>query len=200
MNKIEILQKLQNECSKVFLDYFDSNTDKAKTVLGGGNPDASVMFIGEAPGEQEIIQGKPFVGSAGKNFEKFLESLDLTRNDVYVSNVVKIRPIKINPQTGRKNNRPPNNEEIELSRGFLDEEIKVVNPKILVALGSVPLRRLTGLEGITNFHGKMVDSFYGIKVFCLFHPATLIYNHDPDFKEAFYNDLKNLKKELQKIY
>jgi DNA polymerase len=197
MNKSEMLEKLHDECSVVFLDYFKGNEEYSKTVLGGGNPDAKIMFIGEAPGEQEITQGKPFVGSAGKNFEKFLENLDLTRNDVYVSNVVKIRPTRINPKTGRKNNRPPNSDEIELSRKFLDEEIKLVNPKLLVALGNVPLKRLTGLEGITNYHGKLVDSLYPQKVFCLFHPATLIYNHDVGFKESFYNDL-NMLKELTK--
>ena len=102
---------------------------------------------------------------------------------------MKIRPAKINPKTGRKSNRPPSTAEIELSRVFLDEEIKIVNPKILVALGNIPLKRLTGLEGITNYHDKIIYILYQIKVFCLFHPATLIYNHDPKFRKEFYEDL-----------
>lgn len=199
MDKITMLENLHRECNNVYLDYFNGDTNRAKTVIGGGNPNAKIMFIGEAPGEQEIIHGKPFVGSAGKNFEKFLENLSLSRENVYVSNVVKIRPIRINPTTGRKNNRPPNEKEIELSRKFLDAEISIIDPMLMVALGNVPLKRLTGLEGITNYHGRIVNSFYNAKVFCLFHPATLIYNHSEEFKEEFYNDLKKLKIEIQKL-
>lgn len=199
MNKPQIFDKLSHECSQAFLEYFNDDPPMAKTVLGGGNLDARVMFIGEAPGEQEVLQGRPFVGAAGKNFEEFLKTMGLSRKDVYISNVAKIRPIRINPKTNRKNNRPPNNEEIEISRIFLDEEIKLVSPKLIVALGNTPLKRLTGLEGITSYHGKLVESFYGIKVFCLFHPATLIYNHSPEFKEKFYRDLDNLKKEIDKL-
>jgi DNA polymerase len=199
MNKVQRLNELFDSCSKVFLDYFNGDSNRAKVVIGGGNSDAKIMFIGEAPGEQEILQGKPFVGAAGKNFEKFLESLGLSRDDVYVSNVVKIRPTKINPVTQRKNNRPPNNKEIELSREYLDEEIKLINPNLIVTLGNVPLKRITGYEGITNYHGKILDSLYGIKVFSLFHPATLIYNHDPKFKDEFNTDLDTLKQYIAKI-
>ena len=199
MNKQDKLNELTQECSQVFLNYFDGESDKAKVVLGGGNPNAKIMFVGEAPGEQEILQGKPFVGSAGKNFEKFLSTLGLSRDTVYVSNAVKIRPVRINPTTKRKNNRPPNTEEIELSRKFLDQEIQIVNPELIVSLGNVSLKRLTGMDGITNYHGKLIDSFYNIKVFCLFHPATLIYNHDPKFREEFENDLGNLKNQLKKL-
>ena len=112
----DIYKRMNEEASKIFKE--------RKVVFGEGNTGAEIMLIGEAPGGEEEKQGHPFVGSAGKNLNGFLEILELKREDIFLSNVVKIRPFKINEKTGRKVNRPPDKSEIDLFKPFLIEEIK----------------------------------------------------------------------------
>ena len=113
-------------------------------VLGEGNGDRPrLMLIGEAPGETEVVKGRPFVGRAGKNLDEFLHLAGLQREEIFVTNAVKIRPTEIGP-TGRTRNRAPNREELSLFTPWLLKEIKAVRPRALVTLGNVPLKALAG--------------------------------------------------------
>jgi len=168
-------------------------------VLGEGNADhPPVMLIGEAPGEQESLQGRPFVGKAGKNLDGFLQVLELNREDIYISNVVKIRPTKVSDK-GRTSNRPPNKEELALFTPYLMEEILLVQPKMIVTLGNVALKALCGPKAvigdmhgqearITVKHEKQEAEF---PIFPLYHPASIIYNRS--LQEVYEQDLQALK-------
>ena len=145
-------------------------------VLGDGKADAPVlMLIGEAPGETEVLKRRPFVGKAGKNLDEFLQLARLNREDIFVSNVVKIRPTEIGP-TGRTRNRAPNKEELSLFTPWLLKEIEAVKPSVLVTLGNVPLKALTdGKATVGDCHGQWLESRAGIPLFALYHPASIIY-------------------------
>ena len=168
-------------------------------VLGEGNIDhPPVMLIGEAPGEQESLQGRPFVGKAGKNLDGFLQVLALNREDIYITNVVKIRPTKVSDK-GRVSNRPPNREELALFTPYLMEEILLVQPQRIVTLGNFALKALCGPKAVigdmhgasaavTVTHEKQSASF---PVFPLYHPASIIYNRS--LQTVYDQDLQTLK-------
>ena len=146
-------------------------------VFGEGPDHPVLMLIGEAPGEQESLQGRPFVGKAGKNLDRFLELAGLDREEIYISNAVKIRPTKVS-QTGRVSNRPPTKEEIALFRPWLLREISEIRPKMIATLGNVPLGAVTGCkQTIGQVHGTVIPAGEtGVPLFALYHPASLIYN------------------------
>ena len=145
-------------------------------VLGEGNGDRPrLMLIGEAPGETEVVKGRPFVGRAGKNLDEFLHLAGLQREEIFVTNAVKIRPTEIGP-TGRTRNRAPNREELSLFTPWLMKEIKAVRPRALVTLGNVPLKALAGpWATVGECHGQWLDSLAGVPLFALYHPASIIY-------------------------
>ena len=145
-------------------------------VLGEGKENMPMlMIIGEAPGETEVIKRRPFVGKAGKNLDEFLTLARLNREDIFVSNVVKIRPTEIGA-TGRIRNRAPNKEELSLFVPWLMKEINAVKPRFLVTLGNVPLKALTEAKNtVGSCHGKWVQSKAGAPLFALYHPASIIY-------------------------
>ena len=147
-------------------------------VFGEGPQNPKLMLIGEAPGEQESLQGRPFVGKAGKNLDHFLELAGLAREEIYISNVVKIRPTKTG-STGRLSNRPPTKEEIAFFRPWLMAEIARVNPGVIATLGNVPLRALTGDKStIGDMHGAWHTAVNGLPLFALYHPAAIIYRRE----------------------
>ena len=145
-------------------------------VLGEGRDSSPVlMLIGEAPGETEVIKRRPFVGKAGKNLDEFLTLARLNREDIFVTNAVKIRPSEIGP-TGRTRNRAPNKEELSLFIPWLLKEIQAVRPGALVTLGNVPLKALTDKKNTVGAcHGQWMQSKAGIPLFALYHPASIIY-------------------------
>lgn len=145
-------------------------------VLGEGNSDQPVlMLIGEAPGETEVVKRRPFVGKAGKNLDEFLALAGLKREEIFVSNTVKIRPVETGP-TGRVRNRAPSREELSLFIPWLMKEIEAVQPRCLVTLGNVPLKALAGPKAtIGDCHGQWLHSQAGIPLFALYHPASIIY-------------------------
>ena len=145
-------------------------------VLGEGKKDGpKLMLIGEAPGETEVIKGRPFVGKAGKNLDEFLSLAHLRREEIFVTNTVKIRPTAIGP-TGRARNRAPNREELSLFIPWLLREIEAVKPQALVTLGNVPLKALTNDKAtVGDCHGQWLDSRAGVPLFSLYHPASIIY-------------------------
>ena len=142
-----------------------------QAVPGDGNADADIMFVGEAPGKNEDLQGKPFVGAAGKFLEEMLASISLKRQDIYITNVVKYRP----PE-----NRDPEPDEIEDCMPWLHEQIKLIEPKIIVTLGRHALEHFIPGKKISAVHGQAFRRTFadiGEQVFfALYHPAAALYN------------------------
>ena len=167
-------------------------------VFGEGAENPALMMIGEAPGGDEEKQGRPFVGKAGKNLSAFLEVVGLKREEIYISNVVKLRPTKESPKTGKAVNRPPSAEEIAFFLPYLLEEIKVISPKVVVTLGNVPLKAVTGEKKavIGEYHGKPTPLADGRTLFALYHPAAVIYSRA--LQATYDEDLLALKAFLQK--
>ena len=160
--------------------------EKKVLVFGEGEANAPVMLVGEAPGEQESLLGRPFVGKAGKNLDAFLEGAGMERSALYVTNAVKFRPTKVSA-AGRTVNRPPTQEEVKLFVPWLEREIALVDPKCVVTLGNVPLKALTDRrQVIGSLHGQFMD-LNGRLLFPMYHPASVIYN--PSLKEVYRRDL-----------
>ena len=145
-------------------------------VLGEGKAEGPrLMLIGEAPGETEVIKHRPFVGKAGKNLDEFLALAHLERDEIFVTNAVKIRPVE-RGKTGRLRNRAPNREELSLFVPWLLREIEAVRPQSLVTLGNVPLKALTeGKATVGDCHGQWLASRAGVPLFSLYHPASILY-------------------------
>ena len=167
-------------------------------VFGEGPTSPRLMLIGEAPGEQETLQGRPFVGKAGKNLDSFLELAQLKREEIYISNAVKIRPTKVG-KSGRVSNRPPTSEEIALFRPWLIDEIAKVRPAMIATLGNVPLRAVTASkETIGQVHGRIIPAGEtGLPLFALYHPASLIYNRS--LESVYEADVRMLAEELRRL-
>jgi DNA polymerase len=176
--------------------------DEVQLVYGDGNLDSKIVLVGEAPGKTEVEQGKPFVGQAGKNLEEFITILGIRREDLYITNVVKFRPTKVNPDTGRESNRPPTREEIRISTDFIENELSVIKPGLVVSLGNVALRCILKDDKITIgiVHGSSISvKFAGAEfmLFPLYHPASIIYNRA--LKDVYLQDLHKLRDYLNKF-
>jgi DNA polymerase len=156
---------------------------RKQVVFGVGNPNADLMFVGEAPGADEDIQGEPFVGRAGQLLTKIIEAIGLSRGDVYIANVIKCRP----PQ-----NRNPEQDEVETCEPFLFKQIDVIQPKVIVALGTFAARGLLRtLDPISRLRGRVFE-YRGAKLIPTFHPAYLLRN--PASKREVWEDMKLVKK------
>jgi len=165
-------------------------------VPGEGSLDAQVMFIGEAPGYWEDLKGRPFVGAAGRLLDELLSSIGLRREEVYIANVVKHRP---------PGNRDPKPDEVEACTPYLDRQIKIIQPKVLVTLG----RHSTGyifsrvglkFRGITEVRGRVyLKRLFGmpIQILPMFHPAAALYN--PNYKVVLTEDFKRLRAILESL-
>jgi DNA polymerase len=159
---------------------------RKQIVFGVGNPDADLMFVGEAPGGDEDIQGIPFVGRAGQLLTKIIEAIGLARGDVYIANVIKCRP----PQ-----NRNPEQDEVETCEPFLFQQIDIIKPKVIVALGTFAARTLLRtLDPISRLRGRVFE-YRGAKLIPTFHPAYLLRN--PASKREVWEDMK-MARELLK--
>lgn len=184
----EIEEKIKN-CQKCPL-----YSTRHHTVPGEGNYRSVVMFVGEAPGEVEDLHGKPFIGKAGQLFSKILQSVNINRKEVFITNMLKCRP---------PGNRNPSKSEIELCLPFLESQIAIINPKIIVTLGNIPTKYLlNSKEGITKIRGKWFDWIGGIKIFPMFHPSYLLRHEETtpgSPKELTWRDIRELKKELEQI-
>ena len=167
-------------------------------VFGEGPQKPKLMLIGEAPGEQETLQGRPFVGKAGQNLDHFLALAGLRREEIYISNAVKLRPTKTG-NSGRLSNRPPTKDEIALFRPWLLREIAEVAPQMIATQGNVPLRAVTG-RSLTSgeVHGQVIDAGEtGLPLFALYHPASLIYNRA--LSEVYEQDVRALAQRLMTL-
>jgi len=152
---------------------------RTRVVFGVGNPNADLMFVGEAPGADEDAQGIPFVGRAGQLLTKIIEAIDLKREDVYIANLIKCRP----PQ-----NRNPEPDEVETCEPFLFQQIDLIKPKVIVALGTFAARALLkSADPISRLRGR-VHEYRGAQLIPTFHPAYLLRN--PSAKREVWDDMK----------
>lgn len=193
------IEELYLEIKEIAENYKDEST--GGYITGDGPVPCDVLFVGEAPGKTEIIERKPFVGMAGKTFESFLNSIGLTREDIRITNTCFFRPIKVKEgKTGRESvsNRAPKTSEIELFREVLDEEISLVDPKIIVTLGNIPLKRLTHFKSIGECHGELYfNETLKRYIFPMYHPSSLTYNRNEEFKSIYKKDWEKLKEALE---
>ena len=158
---------------------------RKQIVFGVGNPNAELMFIGEAPGADEDEQGEPFVGRAGQLLNNMIKAMGLRREDVYIANIIKCRP---------PGNRTPERDECETCSPFLMRQIEVIGPKVLVALGAVAAKTLLAVNApMSELRGRWFD-FRGTKLAVTYHPAFLL--RDPRQKKETWKDLQMVMKEL----
>lgn len=162
---------------------------KTNTVFGCGNRSAELMFVGEAPGEQEDLRGIPFVGAAGQLLDKYLAAVGIERGEVYIANILKCRP---------PHNRDPLPEEGDACIGFLREQVKLIRPKIIVCLGRISAMRLIKPDfKITREHGEIIRKG-AFAMTAVYHPAALL--RDPSKKEDMYRDMKKIKSFLDELH
>jgi uracil-DNA glycosylase family 4 len=161
---------------------------RSSVVFGEGDPHAVLMFIGEGPGQEEDRQGRPFVGDAGQLLDKMIVSMQFSRAEVFIANVVKCRP---------PGNRVPDPEEANQCLPYLEQQIRLINPKVIVLLGAVALRYIMKKEGISRERGNWQD-YYGIKVMPTYHPAYLLRN--PSAKKDVWSDLQQVMQIFGKVH
>lgn len=185
MDKKVLLEKLRQEMIKANLPFKEAANN---LVFGEGNPDAKVFFLGEAPGKNEDLTGKPFVGQAGKILDQLIESIGLKREDVFISSVLHYRPPK---------NRDPKPKEIDSEAPFVDKQISIINPKIIVPLGRFSLKKFLPEQTISSAHGnpQRVD-WQGktIVVVPMYHPAAVLYKRS--LLQVLLKDFLEIKKYL----
>ncbi len=182
---LEILRKVVSGCRLCAL-----SKTRTKTVFGEGNPHATLMFVGEGPGAQEDITGRPFVGRAGELLTKMIENaIEIPRESVYIANIVKCRP---------PNNRVPTPEEAYTCLPYLMKQIELVSPRVIVALGATAYHYLSGdRSGITKVRGEVIDMGAYLLV-PTYHPSYLLRN--PSAKKEVYQDLLKIKRLLCENY
>ena len=153
-------------------------------VFGAGDPGARLVFVGEGPGREEDLRGEPFVGAAGELLTRIIQAIKLTRDQVYICNIIKCRPPR---------NRNPLTEEIDACRPFLDRQLAAIQPEFIVALGKVAAQTLLGSEvPISRLRGRFHD-YHGMRLLPTYHPAYLLRN--PDKKRDVWEDMKLLMRE-----
>ncbi len=183
MGKLEQIYEKCKDCTACEL-----HKSRTNCVFGTGSESARLMFVGEAPGEQEDLSGTPFVGRAGKLLDKFLYAVDIPREEVYIANILKCRPPK---------NRDPLPEEEDACIGYLREQVKAIHPDIIVCLGRIAAMRLIDPKyKITQEHGHWVERG-GFLMTAVYHPAALL--RDPRKNEDMLLDMKEIKKKLDEL-
>lgn len=180
-------ENLISECSKC--EKCELCQTRHNVVVGIGNKNANVMFIGEGPGENEDLQGEPFVGRGGKLLDKMLEAVDLDRNkNIYIANIVKCRPPK---------NRDPKPEEQEMCIDWLRNQVKLISPKIIVCLGRIAAARILKSDiKITKEHGLFFEKG-GIYMMAMLHPAAVL--RDPRKKPEAFDDFLRLRDKIKEV-
>ncbi|TET20717.1 uracil-DNA glycosylase [Candidatus Bathyarchaeota archaeon] len=165
-------------------------------VLGEGNVDAAVVFVGEAPGYWEDVKGRPFVGAAGKLLDELLSEIGLSRGDIYIANILKCRP---------SDNRDPSSDEVAACTPFLNRQIQIIGPRLIVTLGRHATSYILSeagfpVEGITKLHGRTFTTrLLGLQLVVIpaFHPAAALYN--VKYKRGLEDDFQIVKLELEKL-
>jgi uracil-DNA glycosylase family 4 len=168
---------------------------RTQTVFGVGNPDADLMFIGEAPGADEDAQGEPFVGRAGQLLTKIIKAMGFAREDVYIANILKCRP---DMPAGSFGNRVPTPVEMQTCRPYLLEQIAVIQPKVLVALGAVAVEGLLGVRGTMRALRGRWHSYNQMPLMITYHPAYLLRNQSPSEKRKVWEDMLLVLERLER--
>jgi len=167
---------------------------RTQTVFGVGNPDADLMFIGEAPGADEDQQGEPFVGRAGQLLTRILKAMNFEREDVYIANILKCRP---DMPAGSFGNRPPTPTEMQTCRPYLLEQIDVIQPSVLVALGAVAVEGLLGTRAAMREMRGRWHTYNSIPLMITYHPAYLLRNPAPSEKRKVWEDMLQVMERLE---
>ena len=192
LNKAELLEPIRERvcaCTKCA----HLACSRTQTVFGVGNPDADLMFIGEAPGVDEDRQGEPFVGRAGQLLTRILKAMNFTREDVYIANILKCRP---DTPPGSFGNRAPTPTEMQTCRPYLVEQINVIEPKVLVALGAVAVEGLLGMRGAMRELRGRWHAYNNIPLMITYHPAYLLRNQAPSEKRKVWEDMLQVLERL----
>jgi DNA polymerase len=177
--QLENIRSELGECTRCKL-----HQHRKHIVFGTGNPAAQLVFVGEGPGGEEDVQGKPFVGRAGQLLTKIINSIDLTREEVYIANIIKCRP---------PNNRNPEPDEIKACEPFLIKQLDAIKPRIICALGTFAAQTLLETdERISRLRGKFIPYRHS-RLIATFHPAFLLRN--PERKRDVWEDMKMIRKE-----
>lgn len=166
---------------------------RTQVVFGVGNPDAELMFVGEAPGEDEDLQGEPFVGKAGQLLTKIIQAMGLQRSDVYIGNVLKCRP---DMPPGESGNRKPKPAEMETCLPYLRQQIDIIQPRVLVALGATAMEGLLGEKSPMNQLRGRWHEFNGIPLMATYHPAYLLRNQSLSEKRKVWEDMLQVMERL----
>ncbi|MEW6001762.1 MAG: uracil-DNA glycosylase [Nitrospirota bacterium] len=179
---LKALREESGDCTRCKL-----SKGRTNIVFGEGDPEARLMFVGEAPGREEDLQGRPFVGEAGMLLTRLIEKMGFKREEVYIANIVKCRP----PM-----NRDPEKDEIEICRGFVEKQIEIINPAAIMSLGRISVQALIGYTGlkITSIRGNFFD-YKGIPLMPTFHPAYLLRN--PKDKWLTWSDAQKVLEKLK---
>lgn len=170
-------------------------TSRTQVVFGVGNPRAELMFVGEAPGADEDVQGEPFVGRAGQLLTKIIQAMGMSREEVYIGNVLKCRPDMPKGSTG---NRKPRPDEMGTCLPWLEKQIALIKPKVMVALGATALEGLLGeTKPVSGLRGKWLD-FRGIPVMATYHPAYLLRNQSITEKRKVWEDMLKVLERMER--
>ena len=170
-------------------------SSRTQTVFGVGNPDADLMFIGEAPGADEDQQGEPFVGRAGQLLTRILKAMNFAREDVYIANILKCRP---DMPAGSFGNRPPTPTEMQTCRPYLLEQIDIIQPSVLVALGAVAVEGLLGTRAAMREMRGRWHTYNSIPLMITYHPAYLLRNQAPSEKRKVWEDMLQVLERLER--
>jgi uracil-DNA glycosylase len=192
-NKAQLLNAIRERVCACTKCTHLANT-RTQTVFGVGNPDAELMFIGEAPGADEDQQGEPFVGRAGQLLTRILKAMNLAREDVYIANILKCRP---DMPAGSFGNRAPTPIEMQTCRPYLVEQIEVIQPKVLVALGAVAVEGLLGSRKTMRELRGQWHAYNGIPLMITYHPAYLLRNQAPSEKRKVWEDMLQVLERLE---
>jgi DNA polymerase len=166
---------------------------RTQTVFGVGNANADLMFVGEAPGADEDAQGEPFVGRAGQLLTRIIETMGFSRGDVYIANVLKCRP---DMPAGAFGNRPPTPAEMQTCLPYLREQIEIIQPKVLVALGATAVEGLLGARGTMRELRGRWHTFNDTPLMITYHPAYLLRNQAPSEKRKVWEDMLEVMERL----
>jgi len=183
LSTLEAVREELGECRRCKL-----HPTRTTIVFGTGNPKAKLAFVGEGPGRDEDLQGKPFVGLAGQLLTKIIQAIQLTREEVYITNIIKCRP---------PGNRNPEPDEIKACEPFLIKQMEVIRPKLICALGTFAAQTLLKTEERISLLRGRFHQYQGIPLMPTYHPAYLLRN--PNFKRDVWEDMKKIKKEYDRF-
>lgn len=192
VQKAAALEQLREECQKCLK--CELGKTRQNLVFGEGNPAAELVFVGEAPGADEDASGRPFVGRAGQKLTEMIQAMGLTREDVYICNVLKCRP---------PDNRPPASDEIEQCWPYLVRQLQIIRPKVIITLGNPATQNLLKIrDGITKIHGQwrelgdLAPGLAGTPVMPIYHPSYIIRNYTLETRKAVWEDLQQVMERL----